>query len=420
MNSILEAMSAMLSISDEKASPVIPAPDPGLPVPTMLSYIQELFDTLKELSDTNQFLTISINRCIDHSKVTNDVSLLASNTTFNLVETVKFPVDCIRRMQTAVTILVNVSDELQEKSIISDKLWFTENIFCLLSNAVRYSEGGTAELYVSKVDKDSSSRTTLHNAIHRQLSITNEDTFLLIELIDSGKGLTDEQIPALFAPFKQAQRRAGGTGLGLFALASRMFALGGYYGVRRRADHQGSIFWFAIPYKEDDTLSHEEGEVTYSTNEEECSSAKSPNIPYRTPLSILLVEDALPMQKVLSRILQRQGHQVHLVDNGLKACHVLDVGSEHSTSATLLMTFDVVLMDLQMPVMDGFEAIRNIRDYESSHQLPHQFIIAMSANSDEATVNDALKTGADSFVPKPFYIDNFNKLLYEYNSQQGL
>lgn len=390
-------------------------------------YLQDLFQVITHVSDTNQFMLMTVNRCVDHSKVANDVTLLASQSSFNLVEAVNFPVECIRRMQSNVGIVVNFDIDIIGKYIISDKLWFSENIFCLLSNAVKYSEGGSAELRITKVDANHPSRKILQaNAIHRQLQSNVLDPFLLVEVIDSGKGIERDKISSIFAPFKQAQRRSGGTGLGLYAMACRMRALGGYYGVRQRTDNSGSIFWFAIPYKEDDTLPAPNDSHLVCDSIENDKAIAMPVSRMKdscSNLSILLVDDAYPIQKVLSNILQRHGHIVDIAENGLKAIRILGVlpisekyqpSSPHRRTSPdrFCKHYDVVLMDLQMPVMDGFEAIRCIRHSEMSigPGHPRQFIIAMSANSDEGTVNDALKEGADYFMPKPFQIETFHKL----------
>jgi K+-sensing histidine kinase KdpD len=87
-----------------------------------------------------------------------------------------------------------------------------------------------------------------------KVSIQNSYQYLLFEIEDTGIGISDEKMASLFNPFQQAQKLAGGTGLGLFSLSKRLDALHGYYGVRRRTDGvQGSVFWFAIPYKPDMT-----------------------------------------------------------------------------------------------------------------------------------------------------------------------
>jgi CheY-like chemotaxis protein len=154
-------------------------------------------------------------------------------------------------------------------------------------------------------------------------------------------------------------------------------------------------------------------------------------------LNILLVDDAYPIQKILSSMLQRKGYQANVTENGLKAIRALAVppNAEKDQAASsphrrglvqqdeFPKHYDVVLMDLQMPVMDGFEAIRSIRNYEMnfnpSHALHHQLIIAMSANSDEGTVQDALNEGADYFMVKPFHIETFQKIYEAYQTRSS-
>eukprot|EP01034_Spumella_vulgaris_P047356 gene47356-biopygen13482 len=105
---------------------------------------------------------------------------------------------------------------------------------------------------------------------------------------------------SLFSPFKQAQRLAGGTGLGLFSLSRRVDAIGGRYGVMKRPDgKQGSVFWFEIPYKPDT--------LPFMAN------------PPQKGLKILLVDDTLSIQKMTSMLLKKQGHTVTIAENGVEA-----------------------------------------------------------------------------------------------------
>lgn len=395
------------------------------------SYLYELFDRITEIFDTNQFMLMTINRCIDHSKVSNNVALLASNSSFDLWSAISFPVDCIRRVQSNVTIIVNIDDCLHQKVILSDKIWFIENIFCLLSNAVKYSDESTAELRVTKVDINHPCRNLLVScAMHKRLPASNLQPFLLVELYDCGKGIPEEQIHTLFTPFKQAQRRSGGTGLGLYSLACRMRASGGFYGVRNRQDRIGAVFWFAIPYVED-KLGDEENDYGRLENDvvERLPTAKaaaargsttdiSPLTPITTALSILLVDDTVPIQKILRNIFARYGYRVDIAENGLKAIRALGMTAT-SENHEPTVAYDVILMDLQMPIMDGFEAIARIRSFENSHHLNRHCIIAMSANSDETTVNEAIHVGADQFLSKPFQMDAFNKLYHDYATRRS-
>eukprot|EP00599_Poterioochromonas_sp_BG-1_P013671 CAMPEP_0173162936 /NCGR_PEP_ID=MMETSP1105-20130129/19611_1 /TAXON_ID=2985 /ORGANISM="Ochromonas sp., Strain BG-1" /LENGTH=456 /DNA_ID=CAMNT_0014082875 /DNA_START=68 /DNA_END=1439 /DNA_ORIENTATION=- len=272
--------------------------------------------------------------------------------------------------------------------------------------------------------------------LSRQLDASNfpDDEELLFEVTDSGIGVPEESIKTLFNPFRQTQKLAGGTGLGLYSLAKRIETLKGSYGVRHREDgKQGSVFWFTIPYKPDLlTAAHCMPSREELMKRRSSLSFNDPTSPVHTArikrnqstmgrtdsqnsnisnnnneLNILLAEDTLSIAKMTKLLLQRQRHQVTVAENGQMA---LDLLSERR--------FDVVLMDLQMPVMDGLEATRRIRarerervkgDNDDVHE--HQIVIGVSANSDSETMEEGLRAGIDDFLPKPFSIDAFTDIL---------
>lgn len=297
--------------------------------------------------------------------------------------------------------------------------------------------------------------------------------FLKFEIEDNGIGMSDEAMITLFNPFKQTQRLAGGTGLGLFSLAKRLEALHGKYGVEKRKDgKQGSLFWFAIPYRPDETVQtvtnallhkmpsklsintdqkEEERTVREDVSAVNAESYKPPintsakvqreivqtptariysvveekgdcesPIPSPTPrlttmssltsaLKILIVDDSQPIVKMSSMLLRRQGHLIDIAQNGEVALKAIE---DQWTNEKI--PFDIILMDLQMPVMDGLEATRRLRQCEKDGRswMPvnyHHRIIGMSANSDNDTTNDAYESGVDSFMPKPFSMELFNQ-----------
>jgi signal transduction histidine kinase/CheY-like chemotaxis protein len=398
-----------------------------------LESVKVMRGCIKNVHGCTSFMTMTINRCIDYTKASKGVKLVPKMATTVLQDNLSMPVDLMRNVQSTVEIKLSTLDAGICTHIITDNQWLIENLLCLLSNAVKYSHKGTVEVGVS-----------LEGA-------ASEPQFLRFEVQDSGVGLSEEAMQTLFNPFKQAQRLAGGTGLGLFSLAKRVEALNGQYGVNRRPDScQGSVFWFTIPYRPDQqsakmsrmpsfsqlsTLATAEGSLQHA----------GPFFP-RSPtfrdsmeaLSVLVVDDAPMIVKMTTMLLSRKGHTVESAVNGADALEKLLQGFELARGdpavAVSALTegdgieqkectpYDVVLMDLQMPVLDGIEAIKRLRAEEMrctqnvsadrsaatmGPRSPHQLVIALSANSDEETRLAALEAGADAFMPKPFTYENF-------------
>ncbi len=125
------------------------------------------------------------------------------------------------------------------------------------------------------------------------------------------------------------------------------------------------------------------------------------------------MDDSLSIQKMCTMMLKRQGHTITTADNGAEALQQM---SKTLYAAEENARFDVVLMDLQMPIMDGLESTSRLRKLESvvnsiqgSGSTPkvHQLIIGCSANSDNETMQAAFVAGIDAFIPKPFNIQSF-------------
>ena len=186
--------------------------------------------------------------------------------------------------------------------------------------------------------------------------------FVRITIMDRGIGIPEETQRQLFRPFQQAQRLAGGTGLGLFSLSTRMEALGGHRGVDSRPDGlQGSAFWFAFPYRPDNMFNEEKtssASNSTSTGTANVSGASTrqasrdvsgistpkPIIRSRN-LRILIVDDSLSILKVTVRSATQAGHTCETATNGAIALERLQQALAVPGGA-----FDVVLIDFQMPV----------------------------------------------------------------------
>lgn len=288
-----------------------------------------------------------------------------------------------------------------------------------------------------------SPKKSILRGLSRNISSQLYEEFLLFEIEDSGIGMTKEMMESLFSPFRQAQRLAGGTGLGLYSLSKRIEALEGKYGVKGRLDGtQGSVFWFTIPYRPDFAIaehmhSEKKTDNIFHASRSNRSNRNDVNIPLERKskddmemlptkavevknllsLNILLVEDSPTIAKMTKVMLERLGHQVTVAENGhiglnlmVKSLNCLlgettlpsGEGTDHS------QRFDLVLMDFQMPVMDGLEATRRYREYEKEKGPSfHQLIMGLSATFDPEIVNEAMNMGLDDYLMKPISKDVF-------------
>lgn len=126
------------------------------------------------------------------------------------------------------------------------------------------------------------------------------------------------------------------------------------------------------------------------------------------PLRILLVDDQPVTQKLVSLLLEKWGHQVQVADDGRAA-----------VTRFMQQKFDLVLMDLQMPVMDGLTATQTLREYEARLELAHTPIVAMTAQTSDTDRELCLRVGMDDFLPKPVTASAMQRLLLKYQRAAG-
>jgi signal transduction histidine kinase/ActR/RegA family two-component response regulator len=216
---------------------------------------------------------------------------------------------------------------------------------------------------------------------------------------DTGIGIPVDKQRSVFDAFTQADssttRNYGGTGLGLTISSSLVRLLGGEISLVSVVG-QGSTFEFTVPFKAGKplpTLAEVSGAQVASVAGDAATGG----------LRVLLVEDHPINQKLAISLIERAGHRVTLAQNGEEGLH-----------AATQQPFDLVLMDMQMPVMDGLQATRAIRADESAHHRRRLPIVAMTANampSDRMACEDA---GMDGFLSKPFKAQELRELLDQY------
>ena len=207
---------------------------------------------------------------------------------------------------------------------------------------------------------------------------------------DSGIGLTEEQLGRLFQSFSQADasigRRYGGTGLGL-AISKRLTeAMGGTMWAESDGPGSGSTFHATITTRAATLPAPAQGGVGSGPAELDPEHAS------RHPLRILLVEDNVVNQKLALRLLADMGYQADLAANGIEAVEAVE-----------RQPYDLVLMDVQMPEMDGLEATREIVARIAIEKRP--WIVAMTANAMDGDREACLAAGMKGYISKPIRID---------------
>ncbi len=291
----------------------------------------------------------------------------------------------------------------------------------LLNNAIKFTERGEVVVGVSlessaprpekSVWKRSEERAesgdrnseSIAQSAERYAPSTARHAVLHFAVKDTGIGIPKDRMDRLFKSFSQVDastsRQYGGTGLGLVISKRLSELMGGTMWVESEAG-KGSTFHFTIiaevvsifnaPAVETKRVDSHRQKLNESSSEQ-------------LPLRILLVEDNQVNQKLASRFLQKLGYRTDVAANGLEALEAVE-----------RQTYDVVLMDVQMPEMDGLEATRRLRARDDMPQQPR--IIAMTANAMQGDREICLAAGMDDYISKPVQLDELIKALNKYAS----
>lgn len=345
---------------------------------THLLKAQPLNDKSKEyvsaIENAGQSLLEIINDILDISKIESGMMRIEA-TSFSLrsvlhaVNTMFKPKAEEKQLQLSVTIEESVPDILY-----GDVMRLTQVLVNLTSNAVKFTNEGEVRIHVTKVWAE-------ENAVR-----------ILFTVSDTGIGIDASKLHSIFDRFNQAEasttRKFGGTGLGLTIVKQLIELQNGFISVESKAG-EGATFKVELPYTLGESLS-EEGNTYFTENDQ---------LPLHPDVRLLVAEDNKMNQNLLRHLLSSWQLQYKIVNNGKEVLQALD--KQH---------YDLVLMDIQMPEMDGYSAVQAIRN-ELHSTIP---VIAMTAHAMAGEREKCLQMGMNEYISKPIIEEELYKMIQVY------
>jgi len=321
---------------------------------------------LETMTNSGHMLITIINDILDYSKIDSG-SIQFEQVSFNMESIIE---EVIRLLNSSAiqknNKIIFLNDE-KRWSLLGDTVRITQVLTNLIGNAIKFTENGT--ITISSVVNEE-----IGKAVH-----------FTIAIIDTGIGISQEQQDTIFDTFSQADasttRRYGGTGLGLTISKKLIQLMGGELQVQSELG-KGSEFSFSL------TLNKDHKDIKKKRRKTDDNSQIQPG-------KILLVEDDKVNQLIAMKMLKKFNCEVTLARNGEEAVNIFSDN-----------TFDLVLMDIQMPVMNGIDAAKLIRNNDKTTT-----IIALTANVMKDDKEKCFQAGMNDFISKPIQIDNLAMML---------
>lgn len=317
--------------------------------------------------DSSRAMMSLLNDILDFSKIeAGEMKLLAER--LDVVGKIRRCAAVLEPLATSKGLILNVVIAANTpRSMMVDPLRFRQILMNILGNAIKFTDRGRIDM---------------------RASLTGNGT-MLIEVEDTGIGIAQDRQASIFERFVQADdgvaRRYGGSGLGLAISSSLARLMGGNISLRSTLG-QGTVVSLELPVPVDHQVQDE-------TSLEDQSPSEDHKIPSAHSVRLLLAEDHDINQLLLCDMLNRLGHEVEVASNGAQAVQMALASQRRGAD------YQIILMDVQMPIMDGLEATRQIREAGlDAVRLP---IVALSANAYPEDVDQCLAAGMQTHVAKP-------------------
>lgn len=330
-------------------------------------------ENLNKIETSSQFLLSLLNDTLDMSKIDSQ-KMQIEPAPFNLNGVVEQLGSIFTLQAQEKNNRLIFDTQYEDKIFVGDEMRLSQILMNLLSNACKYTENGTIIMKIRE---------------HRKTADTAE---LFFSVKDSGIGIRKEDLEKVFSSFEQAgnrNRQTPGTGLGLSISRSLVELMDGELKVKS-TEGEGSEFYFAV------TLPITETELQ--------EKASEPDEEFRSlaGMRILLVEDNEINAEIAMQLLEYQNVTVDRAENGRAALDLFAGHPEHY--------YDCILMDINMPVMNGIEAAQKLRrmSRRDAQTIP---IIAMTANTFQEDRERARQAGMNGFLPKPFEVKQLYSIL---------
>jgi PAS domain S-box-containing protein len=336
-------------------------------------------DQINIILRSGEHLLMLINDILDISKIEAGRMTISENdfSLHDMLDDTQTMFQTLAR-EKGLQLLLEVEEHTPEH-IHSDESKLRQVLINLLGNALKFTQEGGVAVRV-RADRG------------------NQGSLLIAEIEDTGPGIPEEDLPRVFDSFHQAHagRAAGGTGLGLAICRNMIELMGGSISVESHVG-RGSKFRFTVPIQSAETA---------RMPKETAATGMLGRLKEPGTVRVLVVDDRKNNRLLLRALLQPAGFLVKEAADGSEGCALAQVWQPH-----------IILMDLRMPVMDGYEAVRLIRESESGNGIPIIAVTASAFDEDEVMVKEA---GFNGYIRKPFRMYEILEIIREHLQLQYL